>query len=62
MISNIIERIQRIDILIQANKTGCPAKLAQTIGVSERTIQRTIKQMKILGAPNSYDCFKKTYY
>lgn len=38
MINEILERIQHIDTLIQAHKTGTPAELAQTIGVSERTI------------------------
>lgn len=62
MISDIIERIKHIDALIQENKTGTPADLAKAIGVSERTIHRTIKRMRILGAPINYNYLKKTYY
>src|SRR6478735_1161242 len=62
MITEIIERIQHIDSLIQENKTGTPADLAQTIGVSERTIHRTLKRMKTLGAPIGYSSLKRTYF
>lgn len=62
MKNDILNRFQHIDTLIQEQRTGTPAELAQTKGVSERTIHRTIKHMKKLGAPIAFNLLTKSYY
>lgn len=62
MIDEAIERFQQIDKLIQKQKTGNAAELAQTIGVSKRTVYRIIKLMKKLGAPIEYNVLMKSYF
>lgn len=57
-----LERFQNIDTLIQEHKTGTPADLAQTIGVSKRTIYKYIRVMKNLGAPIAFNAMTRTYY
>lgn len=62
MVTNILARIRRIDTLIREGKTGTPAQLARTIGVSERTIFQYIKQMKQAGAPIAFNQLTRNYY
>lgn len=62
MVTNILARIRRIDTLIREGKTGTPAELARTIGVSERTIYQYIKQMKQAGAPIAFNQLTRNYY
>lgn len=58
----ILERFQHIDTLIQEHKTGTPAALAQTVGVSKRTIYKYIRVMKNIGAPIAFNAPAKAYY
>lgn len=62
MVTNILARIRRIDTLIKEGKTGTPAQLAHTIGVSVRTLYQYIKQMKQAGAPIQFNQLTKSYY
>ena len=62
MVTTILARFHRIDTLIREGKTGTPAQLARTIGVSERTIYQYIKQMKLAGAPILFNMLTKNYY
>lgn len=62
MINEILERFKQIDMLIQEHKTGTPAALAQTVGVSKRTIYKYIRLMKKRGAPIAYNILAKSYY
>ena len=46
-----IERIERIDKLIQKKATGTPQELSNKLGVCERMVFDYIKEMKKRGAP-----------
>lgn len=56
-----IERLSRIDKLIQRKATGSPQELAKKLKVSERTVYEYIKEMKRLGAPIGY-CSQDSSY
>lgn len=62
MVTNILARIRRIDTLIKEGKTGTPAQLARTIGVSVRTVYQYIKQMRKAGAPIAFNELTRNYY
>jgi len=49
-----LEKIKKIDKLIQQGKTGSSADLARRLGVERITILRYIKLMKDMGAPIKY--------
>jgi predicted DNA-binding transcriptional regulator YafY len=51
MIEKIIQRLNKIDEKILKERTGTPQVLANTIGVSERTIYEYLTLMRKLGAP-----------
>lgn len=56
-----IERIKRIDKMIQLEATGSPKALSIKIGISERMVYEYINKMKSLGAPITYNESKSTY-
>jgi biotin operon repressor len=60
MILNI-ERVKRMDKLIQLKATGTPKELSIKIGISERGVFDNIKKMKKLGAPIEYCKINKSY-
>lgn len=53
--------IQQLDALIRQERTGTADVFAQRLGVSERTLQNHIQQLRELGIEVIYDHFKKTY-
>lgn len=62
MLNEIIKRLQYIDNLIRAHKTGNAEELAKVIGVSARTVYKYLDLMKNFGAPIAFDANAKTYY
>ncbi|MBN2681471.1 MAG: HTH domain-containing protein [Bacteroidales bacterium] len=62
-LSENLERIRRIDHLIQTKATGAPVDLAKKLGVSERTVYELIKFIKHeMSAPVKYSRIQRTYY
>lgn len=62
MLSEIIQRLRYIDLLIRENKTGNADELAEIVGVSVRTIYKYLDIMKKFGAPIAFNTLNKTYY
>lgn len=62
MRKNILERLERIDRLIQIKGTGNPGKLAARLKMSERSLYQYLSLMRELGAPIKFDQFRETYY
>jgi biotin operon repressor len=61
--ADYIQRIVRLDKLIQMKATGSPKELANKMGVSERSVYDDIKQLKTdFGCPIAYSRIRKSYY
>lgn len=58
----LFNRLETLDFLIRAKKTGTPAQLSEHLGISKRTLHHIIDTMKTLGAPIHYSKYKQTYY
>ena len=56
-----LERIKRIDALIQRKATGTPKELAEKLGISESSLYNNISLMKSMGAAIYYCPFKMSY-
>lgn len=56
-----INRLRKIDQLIQFEITGSPKELAEKIGVSERQIYRYIDNMLELGAEIKFNKILNSY-
>lgn len=59
--TTLINRIKQLDQLITTKHTGTPSELANSIGLSERSIYEYIKIMKAFGAPIKYSRAGQTY-
>ena len=57
-----IKRLECINKMIVGKQTGSPPVFAQKIGVSEATLYRYLRLMKILGAPIEYNPILQTYF
>lgn len=53
--------IERLDSLIRREHTGTANEFAHKLGVSERTLQNHLQQLRELGIDVIYDHYKKTY-
>ena len=62
MLSDIFERLERLDYLIRQKSTATPNQLAERLNISERTLYGLLNEMRGLGAPIKYSRFKQTYY
>jgi len=61
--SDLNDRIFRIDFFIQKESTGSRNEFADRLGVSNATLHNTINYMKKrLAAPIAYDTLRRTYY
>ena len=58
----LFNRLETLDYLIGAKKTGPPASLAQRLALSKRTLHDFLNIMRDLGAPIKYCKKRKTYY
>lgn len=56
-----IERLQRIDRLIQMKATGTPEEFASKIGISRSTLMEYLSEMKELGGKITYCKFRQCY-
>ena len=59
---SLLQRLIRLDHLIQYKSTGTPADCAQKIGVSERSLYDYLKLLKDMGAPVKFSRGRRTYY
>src|SRR5690349_19560837 len=62
MTTETLQRLQRIDQLIQTKATGTPSRLATRIGISERCVYKYINLMKDFGAPIKFSFSRQSYY
>lgn len=62
MTTDTLQRLQRIDHLIQTKATGTPQKLADKIGISERCVYKYLNIMKDFGAPIKFSNSRQSYY
>jgi len=62
MLSEVFERLERLDYLIRQKSTGTPNQLAERLNMSERTLYGFLNEMRELGAPIKYSRAKQTYY
>ncbi len=53
--------IQQFDTLVRQECTGTADEFAKRLGVSERTLQNHIQQLRELGIEVNYDHYRKTY-
>lgn len=59
---SLLQRLIRLDHLIQYKSTGTPADCAQKIGISERSLYDYLKILKEMGAPVKFSRGRRTYY
>lgn len=57
-----IDRVNLLDKLIAAKRTGTPEELAKRINLSKSRLLRVIEDLKLMGAPITYSRQSKTYY
>ena len=57
-----IERLQKLNKLIEQEKTGTPKELAKRLGVTRRTLYRMIESIRLLGVYIEYDRKSMTFY
>lgn len=50
-----------LDSLLQQESTGTANELAKKLGVSERTLQNQLQQLREMGIEIVYDKYRKTY-
>jgi len=62
LITDILQRLQIIDRLIQKEKTGTPSELASKLGLSDRSVYEYLTLMKSLNAPIKFCPIRKSYY
>jgi predicted DNA-binding transcriptional regulator YafY len=58
----LLQRLIRLDHLIQYKSTGTPADCAQKIGISERSLYDYLKILKDMGAPVKFSRGRRTYF
>jgi predicted DNA-binding transcriptional regulator YafY len=58
----LLQRLIRLDYLIQYKATGVPADCAQKIGISERSLYDYLRILKDMGAPVRFSRGRRTYY
>ena len=58
----LLQRLIRLDHLIQYKSTGTPADCAQKIGISERSLYDYLKTLKDMGAPVKFSRGRRTYF
>ncbi len=61
-LGNYLNRVEKIDHLIQTRSTGSPAELADKVGISESMLYNYLQFMRRSGAPIEYSKTKKTYF
>ena len=59
---DIINHVNRVVNLIKHQATGTRAELAGKLGISERSLDNLIAQLRQLGAPIAFCRYRRTYY
>lgn len=59
---SLLHRLIRLDYLIHLKSTGTPARCAEKIGISERSLYDYLKILKEMGAPIKFSRNRGTYY
>jgi predicted DNA-binding transcriptional regulator YafY len=59
---SLLQRLIRLDHLIQYKSTGSPADCASKIGISERSLYDYLKLLRDMGAPVRFSRGRRTYY
>lgn len=57
-----MENIMRLHSLIERGNTGSSLEIADLLGISKRTVQAYLSDLKMYGADIEYDKIQKTYY
>lgn len=57
-----LERLQRMNQLIKAERTGNPDEFSERLGISRRQLYSYIESIKDMGADISYSKNKRTFY
>ncbi len=57
-----LERLKKIDKLIQNQKTGKPEEFSAKLGICQSHLFNLIEDLKIMGAPIRYSRIRQTYY
>ncbi|MGM0408082.1 MAG: HTH domain-containing protein [Bacteroidota bacterium] len=57
-----LERLQRMNQLIKAEKTGSPDEFSQFLGISRRQLYTYIENIKDMGADICYSKNRRTFY
>ena len=57
----INQYIRQIDSLIRHEHTGTAEEFAEKLGISERTLQNYLQQLREIGVDIAYDYYNKTY-
>ena len=57
-----LDRIKRMDDLIQRKATGTPEEFAAKMGLSRVALLKYIRLLKELNAPLQYDHYRRSYY
>lgn len=57
-----LKRLKRINKLVGLRQTGNPKTFAEQLNISQATLYRYLKVMRIFGAPIEYDKSRQTYY
>jgi hypothetical protein len=57
-----VERLKRIDELIQRKNTGNATEFAGKLGISRSQLLQDLKEYRELGANVAYDAFRRSYY
>jgi predicted DNA-binding transcriptional regulator YafY len=57
-----LELIKRIDALINRKATGNPSQLAARLMISRASVFRYINELKAIGAPVVYCCYRESYF
>lgn len=56
-----IERLEKIDKLIRANKTGNPEEFAQNIGISRRQLYHYLDELRSFGVEIQYSRSRRSF-
>ena len=59
---SLIQRLHKLDYLINHKSTGTPADCANKIGISERSLYDYLRILKDMGAPVKFSRDRRTYY
>jgi len=61
-INKYVNRLKRIDQLIQQQRTGNAKALAQKLGMCERQVYNILEELRDFGIPVEYCRVRQTYY